>query len=216
MLGLYASGRGEWLWANLPLSRPWPLLDTKLLHPENYLQLRGSRFPDHVTTFFFPTLGQEILWLMGSNHQLKTAHTISRGMHSGPRPTIPKMGWWTVQDANVTSPILATMRPLTYISSTMWPCDPISEWPGAPQPIWGKKQNMISVPALCCTDMMSYAKKKDRQRMFITKRIKNAQKFICEKNLHGWCRSVCSHKYTFWHGRSMSFFPIPIPPICCI
>lgn len=139
MLGLYASGRGEWLWANLPLSRPWPLLDTKLLHPENYLQLRGSRFPDHVTTFFFPTLGQEILWLMGSNHQLKTAHTISRGMHSGPRPTIPKMGWWTVQDANVTSPILATMRPLTYISSTMWPCDPISEWPGAPQPIWGKK-----------------------------------------------------------------------------
>lgn len=55
-------------------------------------------------------------------------------------------------------------------------------------------------------------KKKDRQRMFITKRIKNAQKFICEKNLHGWCRSVCSHKYTFWHGRSMSFFPYTHTP----
>ena len=160
MLGLYASGRGEWLWANLSA-------DHDLCWIQNCYTLK--------TTCSLEALDFQIMWLHVFPNSAR--NTVTNGEHQLKNST--HQSW---------------VFPAGHGSKM-----PTSHPPSSPQcdhsPAFHRPCDHDFRPSSLLHRHDVVCQTKDRQRMFITKRIKNAQKFICEKNLHGWCRSVCSHKY---------------------
>ena len=178
MLGLYASGRGEWLWANLSA-------DHDLCWIQNCYTLK--------TTCSLEALDFQIMWLHVFPNSAR--NTVTNGEHQLKNST--HQSW---------------VFPAGHGSKM-----PTSHPPSSPQcdhsPAFHRPCDHDFRPSSLLHRHDVVCQTKDRQRMFITKRIKNAQKFICEKNLHGWCRSVCSHKYYISILSGMAgrcFFP-PIP-----